>query len=223
MKSKKTRTPAAPVLLPGETEIITGFFKKSYLRLIRLLNIVLVIIALFTYDSVSAECYQDKLAAVRLNKAGVDAHIPTIDEYPLFWFAIVCVVIALLGIVFCRLAKKECLTVTNKRVFGRTSFGKQVDLPMDSVSALSKNLFSTISITTASGAVGFLGITDRDNIYDSINRLLIARQDNPAPAPTVPETATHDAESLLKYKELLDMGIISQEEFDAKKKQILGL
>ena len=32
----------------------------------------------------------------------------------------------------------------------------------------------------------------------------------------------HQAE-IKKYKELLDSGIISQEEFDAKKKQILGV
>ena len=31
------------------------------------------------------------------------------------------------------------------------------------------------------------------------------------------------AEELKKFKELLDMGIITQEEFDVKKKQILGL
>ena len=32
---------------------------------------------------------------------------------------------------------------------------------------------------------------------------------------------TSPAEDLKKYKELLDTGVISQEEFDAKKKQIL--
>ena len=32
-----------------------------------------------------------------------------------------------------------------------------------------------------------------------------------------------NAEELIKYKQLLDMGIITQEEFDAKKKQLLGL
>ena len=30
-------------------------------------------------------------------------------------------------------------------------------------------------------------------------------------------------DELKKYKELLDSGVISQEEFDAKKKQLLGL
>ena len=31
------------------------------------------------------------------------------------------------------------------------------------------------------------------------------------------------ADEILKYKELMDDGIITQEEFDAKKKQLLGL
>ena len=46
-------------------------------------------------------------------------------------------------------------------------------------------------------------------------------------APTTPETqavnAADDTEELKKYKELLDDGIITQEEFEAKKKQLLGI
>ena len=41
-------------------------------------------------------------------------------------------------------------------------------------------------------------------------------------ATTVIQQAS-GADELLKYKQLLDAGIISQEEFEAKKKQILGL
>lgn len=44
------------------------------------------------------------------------------------------------------------------------------------------------------------------------------QQPNPTPAPTV-----SSVEEIKKYKELLDMGIITQQEFDAKKKQLLGL
>lgn len=33
----------------------------------------------------------------------------------------------------------------------------------------------------------------------------------------------NDMDELKKYKELLDQGIITQEEFDAKKKQLLGI
>jgi predicted Zn-dependent peptidase len=38
---------------------------------------------------------------------------------------------------------------------------------------------------------------------------------------TVP--AADKADQIVKYKELLDKDIITQEEFDAKKKQLLGL
>ena len=40
---------------------------------------------------------------------------------------------------------------------------------------------------------------------------------------TIVQQANSPAEELKKMKELLDMGIITQEEFDAKKKQLLGL
>ena len=40
---------------------------------------------------------------------------------------------------------------------------------------------------------------------------------------TVIQQANSPAEELKKFKELLDSGIINQEEFDAKKKQLLGL
>lgn len=46
-----------------------------------------------------------------------------------------------------------------------------------------------------------------------------------APAPSSPSSApVHStAEELKLYKELLDAGILTQEEFDAKKKQLLNL
>ena len=45
---------------------------------------------------------------------------------------------------------------------------------------------------------------------------------NKAPQGTVIQQ-TSSADELKKFKELLDSGVISQEEFDAKKKQLLGL
>jgi predicted Zn-dependent peptidase len=42
-------------------------------------------------------------------------------------------------------------------------------------------------------------------------------------APVVVAGTVSNADELKKYKELLDAGIITQEEFDAKKKQLLGL
>jgi uncharacterized membrane protein len=44
-----------------------------------------------------------------------------------------------------------------------------------------------------------------------------------ATAPKETDKNISDAQALEKYKELLDKGIITQEEFDIKKKEILGL
>jgi len=43
----------------------------------------------------------------------------------------------------------------------------------------------------------------------------------PKSAAAIQQTSA--ADELRKFKELLDMGVITQEEFDAKKKQLLGL
>lgn len=42
-------------------------------------------------------------------------------------------------------------------------------------------------------------------------------------AKSAPAVTSSPADELKKYKELLDMGVITQEEFNAKKKQLLGL
>ena len=52
--------------------------------------------------------------------------------------------------------------------------------------------------------------------------LLKKETTNQASVNSASATIDH-AEELKKYKDLLDSGVITQEEFDAKKKQILGL
>lgn len=121
-------------------------------------------------------------------------------------------------------AKKMSLTVTNKRVYGKAAFGKQVDLPLDSVSAIGMSAFQGIAIGTSSGKIKFVGISNRDEIHKAISNLLVERQEKKTveqkPATVIQQS---DADELGKYKKLLDDGVITQEEFDAKKKQILGL
>jgi hypothetical protein len=62
----------------------------------------------------------------------------------------------------------------------------------------------------------FIAIVPPIIMQDKINQTIKGGQ-----APVNPEVQT--AESLEKYKELLDKGIITQEDYDAKKKQLLGL
>lgn len=64
-------------------------------------------------------------------------------------------------------------------------------------------------------------------LQDKMNNIITAADARPAAAPkaqkTNNETTLGTAEELKTYKELLDSGVITQEEFDAKKKQLLGL
>jgi len=118
------------------------------------------------------------------------------------------------------------MTVTDKRVYGKTAFGKRVDLPIDSISAIGSRWPKGIAVATSSGKIAFLIIKNRDEIRDCISGLLIERQQRAATAPTTTikqEIPQSNADELKKYKDLLDQGVISQEEFDAKKKQLLGL
>ena len=60
---------------------------------------------------------------------------------------------------------------------------------------------------------------DADRIKDYVEKAIQSRK----PAGQIVTQQLSPADELKKFKELLDMGIITQEEFDAKKKQLLGL
>ena len=121
---------------------------------------------------------------------------------------------------------KVKLVVTDKRVYGNDAFGKRVDLPLDSITAVATNVFSGLAVTTSSGAIKFVMLKNRDKIHSEISKLLVERQNaNKTIKETIvkQEHLLSNADEIKKYKELLDSGVISQEEFDAKKKQLLGL
>lgn len=141
------------------------------------------------------------------------------------YFIVPLVALALIGgLIYLWLRSYE-LTVTDKRIFGKVAWGKRVDLPVDSVSATATiRLFKGVSVSTSSGRISFLAVKNADEIYRVMNNLLIERQQERANATVGAITPKSDeADQLKKYKDLLDSGIITQEEFDAKKKQLLGL
>jgi hypothetical protein len=124
------------------------------------------------------------------------------------------------------LSKSE-LTVTNMRVYGRGFLGKRVDLPADSISAISAApaFLRGVIVTTPSGKISFFLLENHEVVYRIMSQLLIERQNaraNPAHLHAL-ATAASTADVLKKYKELLDAGIISQEEFDAKEEQLRDL
>jgi len=118
------------------------------------------------------------------------------------------------------------ITVTDKRVYGNTTWGKRVDLPLDSISAVSLSALKGVAVATSSGRIVFKGIENYKEVHQTISDLLIDRQNNRITstlATITQEIPQSNADELAKYKELLDKDIITKEEFDAKKKQLLGL
>ena len=109
--------------------------------------------------------------------------------------------------------------VTDKRVYGKTSFGKSMDLPYDKISSVGTCFPMGVVTATSSGVIRFWLLTNQNEVYSGISNLLKERQilNN----ITQPEQSS--ADELKKFKDLLDSKIITQEEFDSKKKQLLGL
>lgn len=132
----------------------------------------------------------------------------------------------IIGFLFYKAGSSVSLTVSDKRVYGTAVFGKRVDLPFDMISAVGTSAFKGIAVATSSGAIKFIMMENRDRIHDAISEQLVLRQtQNNRKSENVirQEIPQSNADELKKYKDLYDSGVISQEEFDAKKKQLLGL
>ena len=128
----------------------------------------------------------------------------------------------ILGIIY--LVNRKCeLQVTENNVKGKTLFGKEVVLPLYMVSAYSTRKFlSVVSVATASGITKFSLIENYKEIGEVLAQQINQRQRN-TETYSKKSTESNSMDDLLKLKSLLDSGIITQEEFDAKKKSLLGL
>ena len=155
-------------------------------------------------------------------RLGIGGVILYIIEIPICKFFLLPVIVILLIVNGIYYASKYSLVVTNKNVKGRVTFGKEVTLPNDSLSAISKVAFHGIGVSTASGLIKFRMIENRDDIYSVINDIINQRQGQQV-ATTIVNNQSSNADELKKFSDLLAQGIITQEEFDAKKKQLLGL
>lgn len=138
----------------------------------------------------------------------------------LIWASVVAVFLAFA--VWIWISKYE-IAITDERVYGRVAFGKHVNFSIDSVFAVEMGAFKRLSFETSSGRISFMLIKNRDEIKKCICDLLTERKQNKTTAAPEINSPASNADELKKYKDLLDDGIISQKEFDAKKKQLLGL
>ena len=148
-----------------------------------------------------------------------------IDDWAMFLSFGLGAIIALFGL-YLLFVNRDCeFFVTNKRVYGKTFFGKRVDLPLDSISAvaLTNSLFAGISVSSSSGRITFAHLKNRNGVYKELSNILIERQSGELKYTTEVIEKNDKINDIKRLKELLDIGAITQEEFDAKKKELLGL
>lgn len=152
---------------------------QNVIPIIGLLFIILSFVIIYTNPEI-----QDKMRffrAVSEESSKLAAQAPNA-----FWYAFIknglmkfliiadILVFVVSGMTFL-LCRSE-IQVTDKRVSGVTAFGKRVDLPVDSITAVTTGLFQAISVSTPSGCVSFSALSNRDAIYTTISKLLAQRQ-----------------------------------------------
>lgn len=143
------------------------------------------------------------------------------EEYPKFFIIAFGYIVAA---VISYLAMNNCeIVVTNKKVFGKVKFGRRVDLPLNQISSVGQGWFKSISVATSSGVIRFWLLNNRQEVFSAISELLSRIQNYNNHNVVYKEEKTGSADELKKFKDLLDAGVITQEEFDAKKRELLGL
>ena len=113
------------------------------------------------------------------------------------------------------------LIVNESGIKGKSTIGKEIDISIDRIASVKKSfLKGVIVITNGQEKIKFRLMKNHNEIIEAISKGINTKSMNALKRENSSESS---ADQIKKYKELLDDGIISQEEFDAKKKQLLGL
>ena len=100
-------------------------------------------------------------------------NIVSANNYSLLWWLIYSS-----PLIIIILYQKKSLTnmeihVTNKRIFGKTNFGNPVNVPLDSISAVSMISMSGVCLLGTFGEINFKCLSDNEAIYNVISDLLL--------------------------------------------------
>ena len=180
--------------------------------------------------------------AVILLCIGGSIFISSLFDYPWDWgtkrnvsISLIAVYIILVGIRYYwqDIAKASSLELTEEGISGSLQIwgvNSNLNIPLDNISSLyvKESIWDkmrggkTLGIASSSGSVKFRCVQNADEFVEAVNNLTEKRK-NAAKAPSSAANQVSSADELKKFKELLDAGAISQEEYDSKKKQLLGL
>lgn len=121
---------------------------------------------------------------------------------------------------------------TNKRILmldvGLLYGLKSIDIPLDKISGITQSkgvAFGSISITYGGNIMGIDKVLNAaiPHFIDAVNKEIPLYKQSKTSTVSHDATKASAADELLKYKQLLDMGALTEEEFKIKKKELLGL
>ena len=140
------------------------------------------------------------------------------------WMLIIGALIVIVGIIM-KLCTEKCeLTVTDEAVFGKRIFRKKVYIPLNEITSNKKCWYlSGVLISSITGVSIFPCFKNRNDIIKVLTPLLTQTQQNSPQTITTINKNSDESKRLKDLKVLLDDGVITQEEFELKKKQILNL
>ena len=124
------------------------------------------------------------------------------------------------------------IVCTNRRVLmldkGMIYGLELIDIPLDRINSISHTkglIFGTISITDGAKTRTIENIDKNTVSYfaDIVNKEIELFKQSKNTQPTQVVNSVSVADELIKFKQLLDIGVLTQEEFDIKKKELLGI
>ncbi len=118
---------------------------------------------------------RNSISIIFLFLAGVEIVFGFLIISSAFKLTIILIICAAVFYVLAIAFSKYQITVTNKRITGERPFGKQADLPLDTISSAVKRKY-TISVSTSLGNIRFVGIANSEQIFIEINKLLAERE-----------------------------------------------
>ena len=92
---------------------------------------------------------------------------------PVFWAGILTLI---WGVVRCLKYRGMSLTVTDRRIYGVSTYGRRIDLPLASVQSVSASGNGSLRLLTTSGEVLFGGFENGEALFHTISGLLNQRQ-----------------------------------------------
>lgn len=180
---------------------------------------------MFGYDYMDAEypfAYSNIFEFVGA-KITNDDIVPS-DDHPILsgvWVILIAVffLLWLITEIINKVNRKQEVYIENDTVYYKKGNKKSLEVPVSRISLVKKSPYKAVKINSPGAKIR---VSMLENQVDIINVLTDMRKNVETKTVSEPKDNNSYAQ-LSELKDLLDSGVITQEEFDAKKKELLGL